>query len=285
MSRALIKAALRAIERPSGLFKPTTDLKGYLLEEGIGLFQGDKVFLSEEAKQVLRDALNRDHNIPLDATSKSWDGITRIEATKLSSDEKMTTRAVRQDRVAVKAFSGYPVRMRADGFVREYMLPPGMSLDVSHEDAVLFDHETIVMVENWEAFERIHQLSFPVPEHLKESLVVYRGQKNVYGINPARQFLEKACKDVAVFCDADPAGLVLAMGVPGFKELMLPEIDTLEKFFHKGRGSETLYTKQIHKYKEAIQESGCRQAIDYLCLFEKYGQGLVQEFLFEVGNI
>lgn len=282
MSRALIKAALRAIERPSRPFKPTAELSEYLSEEGIGFFQDDKVFLSGEAKGVLRQALLRDHRIPLDATSESWNGKTRVEAAKLSSDEKMTTRAVRQDRVAVKAFEGHPVRMEVDGSVREYTLPPGVSLDVSHQDALLFAHETIVVVENWEAFERIHQLSFPVPEHLKRALVVYRGQKNVYGIKPARQFLEAAGKHVAVFCDADPAGLALAMGMPGFKELMLPDLDVLEAALQQGRGSEELYRKQMHKYKEAIEASNCAQAVAYLRLFERYGQGLVQEVFFDV---
>jgi hypothetical protein len=279
MPGVLEKLALAAIERKSIYFKPSSALEPYLRDVNIGVWKDGKVLLTDKAKTQLREYLLRDYKVPLTAHSKSWEGISRIEATTLGTNEKATRKAVRRERVAVKTFKGRPLSIeKHEGGVETFHLPDGMSLDVHMDDAFKFKyHKRIVVVENWEAFQNIHSLSFFLPEHLKDALVVYRGQKGDYPIKSARTFLTQAGCPVSVFCDPDPAGLMLSMNMPGFVELMLPPLSVLEDMLKAGRGDIERYTKQARKYENFLNACTQHDVQNYWRLFKKYGKAISQE--------
>lgn len=273
MSGGLIPAALRAISR-RGKTKPTPDLRRYLIDNGIGRWEGEQVLLGPKARADLGAALLRDFQVPIGTTAEAWEGLSRTEALTFTTNEKSSSRAVRSKRVAVKALGGAKLHMGQ----AELELPSGLSLDVSDDDAHLFEgHHAVILVENWEAFERIDKLSFEIPSELLGALVVYRGEMGAYPIAAARAFLLNLGRPIHVFPDPDPAGLKLAMDFPGFSGLVLPPCDELAAIFRAGRGDTARYLAQLPGTERVLNEATNPQIQDYWRVIKAAGRALPQE--------
>jgi hypothetical protein len=161
---------------------------------------------------------------------------------------------------------------------RQVDLPPGMSIDVNESDAGLFSHHhAVILVENWEAFERIHKLSFEVPYELRQALVVYRGDVTTYPIAATRTFLAALGRPVYVFPDPDPAGLKIAMDFPGYAGLVLPGPQALAAIFKSGRGDTHRYISQLPGTERVLEASTDREIQTYWRVIKAAGKALPQE--------
>ncbi|WP_223428421.1 DUF7281 domain-containing protein [Tateyamaria pelophila] len=276
MSRSLIKSALRALAA-TGSYAASSELLAYIEENNISVTRsGKSIVLGSLSREKLKRCMERDHKVPPGTTEDALEGLTRTEALSFSTNEKVSREAVRSLRVAVKALHESPVMMGKS----EHVLPPGINLDVGIDAASLFArHACAVQVENWEAFERIHALNFPIPEQLTSALVVYRGQPGGYPIGAARRFLEALEKPIYVFPDLDPAGLRIALETPGFAGLLLPPIPEIEAMFAEGRGLSERYLSQLsgsERILDATVHPDVRQTWNVL---KRFGQGIPQEWL------
>ena len=273
MSGGVIPLALKALER-GGRFPPAPDLAQYLKDRGIGTWINSQVILNPSAKQRLAEALRLDFQVPLGTSAADWENKSRTEALSLATNEKTTRRAVRSNRVAVKAFRGKPLHMNG----QSWNLPPGASIDTEIAASRQFAaHRTAVLVENWEAFERIDHLSFEVPSNLIDSIVVYRGDKAAYPIFAARKFLAATGVPIYVFPDADPAGLVLARTFPGYAGLMLPALNDLISTFQSGRGDRERYLSHLKSYEVTLDAEKDPVISAYWAVMKKFGRALPQE--------
>jgi hypothetical protein len=273
MQNNLIASALRALSRRKK-FKPTEDLRRYLVENNIGTWTLDTVHLGPAARERLQAALERDHQVPPGTSAEDWAGITRTEALSLTTNEKSTLQTVRSARVAIKALRGSTLRMGENDIV----LPDGINLDVRISDAKLFErHRNVILVENWEAFERIDRLSFEVEQGLACALVVYRGQPGGYTIQAARAFLKELDAPVHVFSDPDPAGLKLAMDFPGFAGLVFPSLEELQELFNAGRGDKARYIAQLPGTERVLEECQDPRILSYWQIIKAAGRAMPQE--------
>ncbi len=274
MSQSLIKAGLRALAEP-GSIRASKELLSYLEENNILLtHSGSRILLGMQAREELERALERDFQIALGTKADDWKGKSRAEALSLGVNEKATSILVRGGRVAVKTFSGVPVRMGDENIV----LPDGVNLDVPISVARDFsEHECVVLVENWEAFEHIHKLSFEVPANLRDALVVYRGQPGGFKIDAAQRFLFALNKPVFVFPDIDPAGLRIALETPRFAGVMLPAVDMIETLLIEGRGLSERYTSQLAGSERILEGEVPEDVGSYWSLIKKFGRGIPQE--------
>jgi hypothetical protein len=273
MSGSLISLALRAIRR-RGRFKPAAALAAYLRDNNIGAWEGEHVRLGPRALADLEAALERDYQVPPGTSPEAWEDASRTEALALTTNEKTSVRAVRAARVAVKALAGATIRIGN----REHELLPGMSIDASAAQASLFlRHDAVLLVENWEAFERIDRLNFGVPEALVEALVVYRGDYGAYPIGAVREFLDALDRPVYVFPDPDPAGLKLAMDFPRYAGLVLPPVQALREMLDARRGDVDRYVGQLPGSERALE--ACEDPViqSYWRVIRAAGRAIPQE--------
>jgi hypothetical protein len=253
---------------------PTEDLPRYLIENNIGIWTLDTARLGPTARERLQAALERDFRVPPGTSAEDWAGMTRIEALSLTTNEKSTSQTVRSARVVVKALQGSTLRMGENDIV----LPNGINLDVQISDAKLFSrHRKVILVENWEAFERIDRLSFEVDQDLVCALVVYRGQPGGYTIRATRAFLKELDAPVHVFSDPDPAGLKLAMDFPGFADLVFPSPEELKKLFNAGRGDKARYIAQLPGTERVLEECQDPRILSYWQIIKAAGRAIPQE--------
>ena len=274
MSHSLIKAGLRALSE-LGSIRASKELLSYLQENNIFVTRrGSSILLGKHAREELERALERDFQVPPETTVDAWEGKSRTEALSLGVNEKASAVSVRGGRVAVKTFRGGLVRMGN----RNVVLPDGVNLDVPISAAAdVSGHLSVVVVENWEAFERVHKLSFEVPVDLRNALVVYRGQPGGYTIDAARTFLRVLDRPVFVFPDIDPAGLRIALETPGFAGLMLPAVEAVEILLCAGRGLSERYTSQLGGSARILEGAVSEDVKAYWSLIKKFGRGIPQE--------
>ena len=232
------------------------------------------IILGTQARKKLTRALERDFQVPPGTTVDAWKNKSRTEALSLGVNEKASAISVRGKRVAVKTFGGVPICMGG----RNVVLPDGVNLDVPVSAAAdVSGHSSVVVVENWEAFERIHKLFFEVPADLRDALFIYRGQPHGYTIDAARTFLRALDKPVFVFPDLDPAGLRIALETPGFAGVMLPAVDAVEALFCAGRGLSERYVSQLAGSESVLEGSVPEDIKAYWSLIKKFGRGIPQE--------
>lgn len=274
MSNRLIKSALKAIETNGRPFRPSQELRAYLVDNGVAVSSATQITLGPKARQTLVDILERDFGVPPGTRLSGLDGLSRTEALAITTDEKITRQAVRSSRVAVKALAGRALRVGENALP----LPEGVNLDVAAEDAALFQaYDLILLIENWEAFERIHLLSYELDEELKGALVLYRGQPHGYSIDAARDFSARLDKPVHVLPDPDPAGLHLAMSYPGFAGLALPPPEQVRDIILSGRGVAERYLSQLPKVERVLDACEEPQIRAYWEVFKETGRALPQE--------
>jgi len=274
MQRSLILSALRALEK-NGPFTPAKLLDEFLRDNNIGRRVGAKVALGPAAKDSIWRILQSDHGVVPGTSPEAWSATrTRSEALSLSTNEKHTTRRVRQDRVAVKALAGQPVMIGGE----TYPLPPGVSLDISVQDAAsLRGHRAIVLVENWEAFECIHRVSFPFPDDLQDALLVYRGEKSGYSTGAAKAFLKEINLPVHVFSDPDPAGLLIALTAVNFAGLAFPPASLIETMIAAGRGDRRRYIEQLPQCERILDDCPRPDIQTYWRILKSAGIAIPQE--------
>ena len=274
MSQSLIKAGLRALSE-QGSIRASDELLSYLKENNIRVTnKGSRILLGARARKELERALERDFQVLPGTKADAWKGKSRSEALSLGVNEKAAAGSVRGGRVAVKTFSGETVRMGDEKLV----LPDGVNLDIAVNTAAEFSsHLSAVLVENWEAFEHIHKLSFEIPGDLRDALVVYRGQPGGYTIDAARRFIRVLNKPVFVFPDVDPAGLRIALETPGFAGVMLPPTDAIESLLSAGRGLSERYTSQLAGSERVLEGEVPNDVGAYWSLIKKFGRGIPQE--------
>ena len=100
-----------------------------------------------------------------------------------------------------------------------------MRVDEVFQWSVDLNISTIMVVENLDVFDAIAKANLPLS--LQRILVVYRGsgQHSPVALKTLLQHLADKLP-VAAFCDFDPAGLQIALTLPGVTHLLLPSMES-----------------------------------------------------------
>ncbi len=178
------------------------------------------------------------------------DRISRAQALQLGPDEKFAATPVKRERVAVKALPGNPLRIDGQALI----LPPACHLDVEGSTAAgLLAHETVLLIENWESFNRVHDTGINLSDAGENPLVVWRGDQSDTRTDHALALLRALRVPVWAFVDFDPAGLLIAHGIPGLAGIIAPELDRLEQDLAYGLPER--YQAQIHMAAATLDAS------------------------------
>ena len=174
LTKPTVRSLLRVVQSTEERFTGSRVLKELSDSFGVGRSKGVGVLFDREDKAHIREILRAD-GIDPDTNPAAWDGISRAQALHLGPDEKFASAPVKRHRVAIKTLPGRPLTI--DG--RELILPPEGHLDVDGTAAAaMLAHETILLVENWESFNRIHDTDLDFSSAGQNPLVVWRGDSS-----------------------------------------------------------------------------------------------------------
>lgn len=266
LDQKLAEAMQRILSRQDERFTLTAILQR-LVEDGIGTKRGKSVYFNERDRQAMCEWLEAKgfSTEPVDMT-----GMSRAERLEVTPHEKAGGEAVKRNRISIKALGGQALVIGG----QPINLPEESHLDVDWTKIVSqIGHRCIMVVENYENFNRIHQTSFKFPVEYRSPLVVYRGDPNESRINNVLAFLGNAKLPVLAFVDADPAGVVIAVSLPW---LVLPTLN--QQLSSPQIGRRDLFQDQYPSVQNAIAgipaDAPCRLVLD---LILKYRSAVIQE--------
>ena len=162
------EAMQRILARDVERFTQTVTLLR-LVEDGIGTKRGKSVYFSAKDRDEMRKWLVAKGY----ATTKAdLTGLTRSERLAHTPNEKAGGAAIKVNRVSIKALSG-EVLMVGD---KPLFLPAKTHLDANWEAiASRVGHRSIMVIENYENFDRLHETAFDLPAEFGSPLAIYRG--------------------------------------------------------------------------------------------------------------
>lgn len=272
LDQSLAEAMQRVLSKESERFAWTATLQR-LIDDGIGTKRGKSVYFNQKDRDEMRKWLAAKG---FSTERVDLAELSRGERLKTTPNEKAGNHAVKRHRISVKTLSGQALVL--DG--KPLVLPNESHLDVDWTKVVSqFGHRCVMVVENYESFNRIHETSFKLPVEYRSPLVVYRGDPYESRADNVLRFLAEVKLPVLAFVDADPSGIVIAASLPGFIGLVTPELETLERQLASPQtGRRDLFRDQYPNVQTVLDgidhDSPCRQILD---LILRHRSGVVQE--------
>ena len=223
-----------------------------LHDEGIGKkITGKKLGLSASDRQALCQlALEESGADPAFFDLSALSTATRIETAGQVIDEKWTPRKRRENLLSIRSIEQV-VRL-----AEPYPMPLGGYLTLPWQKALKHKHETVVVIENLEAFIEAEKISWPDDVREQKPLLVYRGDKETTP-GAVKRFLENNKQDYYVFFDYDPAGIQMALTQPGSPSIIVPNMPSEQLVEHSKRSE---FEKQV-SIRKSLEERGESDAL------------------------
>lgn len=245
---SLLRVAQSAPERVE--FHASDTLKKFVAESGIGVAAGRKILFNERHKERIRAWLSAD-NIHPDTPLDAWSQLGRADALEIGPDEKWAGAAVRAKRVAIKTLKGKPLLVCE----QQIYLPPLANLEWSCQEAVeSLHHDAVIVVENWEVFERIDDLQVDTKHVSKNPLILWRGGGSRSSVGAAMQFVEAYHSPVWSAPDYDPEGLAIASRLPHLFGILAPPDDVLRSLLAESKLHDR-YSQQLLGAKASLEQA------------------------------
>ena len=274
MDKALITSLLRVYHATKQRQGASGVLSTFVDDYNIGQRMGSSLIFTSNDKERIRKLLLATESIDAETTRPDqWDGLSRAQSLAHGSNEKLTREAVRSGRVAVKALLNKPLLLDQ----RAIFLPSGANLDLDwHWVSSHCDHTSVLLVENWEAFDCIHNVNFDVSKAGTNPLVVFRGSP-VYRQDYVVSLLRGLEIPVFAFVDYDPAGLMIAQSLPHFAGLIVPPLDDLGAALHI-TNNHARYRSQLAQTHVTLSNASHPDIVEIWCMLQVYGKALPQEY-------
>lgn len=277
MEKSLIRRLLQICRSSEERFSRSKGLSQFMQDYNIGQVVGVSAHFSAADKADIRALLLKTEDIDVASTApEQWEGLSRTESLAFASNEKLTNANVRDRRVAIKHL---PQRtLLLDG--KSLVLPDGSNLDMDwYWLAQHCQHSSVLVVENWEAFDLIHQVQIDLSVAGENPLVMFRGSP-VYQQNHTFSLLEAMQLPVFAFVDFDPAGLVLAQNLPCFQDIIMPPLDLLQAALVRCTNHER-YQGQLPAAGNTLDNTTHLRITQLWRLLQLFGVALPQEYFIQ----
>ena len=244
-----------------------------LVDDGIGTKRGKSVYFNERDRQAMREWLEAKgfSTEPVDMS-----GMSRAERLEVTPHEKAGGEAVKRNRISIKALAGQALVIGG----QPINLPEESHLDVDWTKIVSqIGHRCIMVVENYENFNRLHEIRFDFPIGLDSPLVLYHGDPNESRLDSVQRFIDGTGLPVLAFMDADPAGINLASKFKNLIAMVAPVPDVLEGLLVSPKsGRRDLFQAQYPGYCDVLNRLPITSPANGLWqLVSKCRSGVVQE--------
>jgi hypothetical protein len=272
LDQKLAEAVQRVLSKEDERFSLTATLQR-LIDDGIGTRRGKSVYFTDKDRAEMRSWLHA-KGYSLDQVDLS--GMSRSERLSVTPNEKAGGEAIKRNRVSIKALTGQGLMLGGASI----SLPAESHLDVDWTKvAGQVEHLCIMLVENYENFNRVHETKFDLPNVFSSPLVVYRGDPNESRLDSVQQFLSHSGLPILAFMDIDPAGIAMASQLPNFVGMVAPALDVLEEQLRSPKtGRRDLFSAQYPVYGQILDrlpaDSPCKAIWE---LVSKHKAGVVQE--------
>jgi len=273
MDKNLINSLLRIYQGEKDRYAASGVLTRLMEDFNIGQRVGTSIVFSNNDRDAIRKLLATE-GIDVETTQLGdWQELSRTDSLEFSHNEKMTNASVRQGRVAVKALPGNLLCFGG----QKTSLPNGSKLDIDWQLLIAnCEHTSVLLVENWEAFDKIHEVTFDLSGAGKNPLVVFRGSP-VYRQDYVIALLNSLELPVFAFVDLDPSGLILAQSTPHFAGLMVPPTLELVSAL-KSVKNYSRYRSQLIQSQSILNNSTHPDIVKHWKLLQEYGSALPQEY-------
>ena len=245
-----------------------------LIDEGIGIRRGKSLYFTVKDRAEMRAWLQA-KGYSLERVDLS--GMSRNEKLAVTPNEKAGGEAVKQSRISIKALAGQPLMIGGEAI----RLPAFSHLDVDWSKIVgKLGHSCIMLVENYENFNRIHETKFELPDAYQAPLIIYRGDPNESRFDNVQQFLAANVNlPVLAFMDIDPAGIAIASQLVNLFGMVAPNLKVLEEQIRSPKtGRRDLFQTQYHANKNLLDQLPTNNLCKSLWeLVSKHRAGVVQE--------
>lgn len=235
MQRQHIQALLRACQSDSGR-RPASKTAQTLADSlGFGRIVGKQWLISDSDRERIRIYLQNVEGIDPATPPDAWSERTRIEATELGRNEKLAGRRPREDRLALREPTGLCLGETL------ISLPEQAFLDIPLEKTACLRYDSVIVVENFEAFIRYEDAAIELP--FSQPLIVFRGD-SVNTTATVLKFLHASKTPVIAWPDMDAAGLLNASSLPRLAGIIGP--DNPQECLSR-RGRDDLYLSQLRE--------------------------------------
>jgi len=241
---------------------------------GIGRIQGKTLYLSERNRQEMREILlARGYS----ATPLPIKDMSRSDRLAMATpNEKAGGGALKTGRVSLKSLPNKTLNVAG----QTLSLPDGCHVDIDwRRVAYGIGHDSIMLVENYEVFDRLHELAFDLPDDCKNPLVIYRGDKTESRLNNVKAFIDASDLPVLAFVDIDPKGLHIAVGYPRLIGIVAPDYADLKATMDSPASARPdLYRLQLPGVGDYLRSIADNSPISALWqLLQQHRAGVVQE--------
>jgi hypothetical protein len=197
----------------------------------------------------------------------------------IARDEKLAGRAVGDGRLRVKALPGRILQVAGDCWTLPDRADLGVDLKAVFGSKI--GHDALMIIENLQTFDDIHRVDPQVMGNLpaRDPLVIYRGDTQGGARTDAVHALISGTKlPVIAFVDFDPAGLVIASGLPRLDMVLAPPLPVLAEII-QARGIASRYLEQVAAAAHAMQQiQGDTRISPLWHVIHAAGKALPQEY-------
>jgi hypothetical protein len=280
MDKRLINTLLDVLHSPDRRIRASRGLSVFCEEYNLGMKQGASLVFSEKDKSEIGRILQGEMGIePSTTTSASWKQLDRSQSLGLAHDEKLSGHSVGAGRLRLKTLAERPLQVAGGSWT----LPSRADLGLDFE-AVLgnrIGHDALLVVENLQTFDDIHEVGSDVMGVLadRDPLVLYRGDaQGGARADAVHALIERTVVPVYAFVDFDPAGLIIASGLPRLDQVLSPELRKLETLIQTS-GITQRYLVQVAAASYALERLESDPRIASLWdVIRRVGKALPQEF-------
>ncbi len=272
LKQRLAETLKKIIRSGDNRFSLTESLSTFSHEFNLGSVKGKSIYFNLTEKDDIRKLLVVKG---YDLTASPVEGMTRSEKLAFTPDEKAGGGSLKRNRISIKTLANCPLLLNGE----RLMLPLKSHLDIELSSLKNSGHDCVILVENYDNFNNVHENSITLPAKYKKPLVIYRGDKNESRLDAVMSYLDICKLPVFAYVDIDPFGLANVQGLPKLAGVLAPEMSILEAMLSDTK------TKRNDLYEKHY--AGCYAVLDRLpdnhpCkglwnLTKKYKAGLVQE--------
>lgn len=262
LTKQQIQVLLRACQSDSGSRPSSKTAQTLADSRGFGRIVGKHWLVTNSDRERIRAYLQNVEGINPATPPGAWSERTRVEVTQLGRNEKLAGRRPREGRLALRGPAGLRLGEMS------VSLPAQAFLDIPLAEAACLRHNSIIVVENFEAFIRYEEAAIHLPH--SHPLIVFRGD-SINTSDTVLKFLHASEAPVIAWPDMDAAGLLYASGLPRLSGIIGPENpqECLSRY-----GRDDLYLKQLRELS-ALKLRGVSTALEDS--IRKNRKGLDQE--------
>ncbi len=280
MDKRLINTLIKICRSAETRFPPGKALLEFADTYNLGLRKGSSIIFDETAKTEIASLLKSRAGVDAGTTTpESWAGMGRAESLNLAKDEKLAGSVVDEGRVRIKALRERPLSVCGV----QLPLPAGGDLGIEVESILEspIRHDGILLVENKHTFNDIWDVEegLLVSTDFSNPLVLYRGDaEGGARADAANRLITSTSIPVHAFVDFDPAGMVIAAGLPRLDKLISPDLPELARLLDD-RGLSARFRKQLAATPMALEKLEVDPLIGPVwVVIKKVSKALPQEF-------